>query len=250
MSQPLPQFFRSETRTVEGRPLRRPFHAKAKPKSTSSKSSRPIARQKSFAPRLVMMVKDPKIGQVKTRLAQGVGGVRAASFYRNASSALFSRLSDTGRWETYIAVSPDNAVAKSVWPLTAHRFAQGRGDLGQRMNRVMEGLPPGPVVIVGTDSPALTPAHVKEAFARLGQNDAVVGPASDGGYWLVGLKRRPHVPKAFQSVRWSSADTLADTLANLKTQSVATLATLDDVDEATDLERVKSFEGRRILPAS
>ena len=83
------------------------------------------------------------------------------------------------------------------------------------MARVMGGLPPGPAIIVGSDIPDLKAAHVADGFARLGRADTVFGPAPDGGYWLVGARRRPAQPDMFRDVRWSSRHALSDTIANL-----------------------------------
>jgi glycosyltransferase A (GT-A) superfamily protein (DUF2064 family) len=118
------------------------------------------------------------------------------------------------------------------------------------MQRVMDRLPPGPVVIIGTDIPGIRATHIREAFRMLGRHDAVFGPSPDGGYWLVGLKRMPRVPRAFAGVRWSSAHALADTLRNLGALRVGQAARLADVDEAADLARLGGAHGRRILPVS
>jgi glycosyltransferase A (GT-A) superfamily protein (DUF2064 family) len=100
-------------------------------------------------------------------------------------------------------------------------------------------LPPGPVVLVGSDIPALRAGHVAHAFRLLGRNDFVFGPAGDGGFWLVGARRRKPMPRAlFAGVRWSTAQALADTLAGLPSGYSRGLADmLDDVDDAQDLRR-------------
>lgn len=194
------------------------------------------------------MVKEPAVGRVKTRLAREVGGVRAASFYRVNSAALLRRVGQTGRWRTELGVTPDRAVASPVWPSALPRRAQGGGDLGKRMQRVMDSIPPGPVVVIGTDVPAVKPNHIHAALKALGRHDAVVGPSPDGGYWLFGLKRRPRVPRAFGSVAWSSREALTQTLANLSGLSVASIVSLADVDEAQDLNLAGSAVGRIVLP--
>ena len=125
-----------------------------------------------------------------------------------------------------------------MWPRGMARRPQGGGDLGVRMQHIFDWKPPGPVVIVGTDVPAIRPAHIAEAFRLLGRHDAVFGPATDGGYWLVGLRRRPRVSCPFANVRWSSPHALSDTLTNLECRTVAFVATLSDVDGARlQLER-------------
>jgi glycosyltransferase A (GT-A) superfamily protein (DUF2064 family) len=78
----------------------------------------------------------------------------------------------------------------------------------------------------------------------------VLGPASDGGYWLVGLKRRPHVLRPFGGVRWSGPHALADTLRNLARWRVGFAATLADVDDAAGLAARADLVGRRVLPRS
>jgi len=185
---------------------------------------------------LVVFVREPRIGRVKSRLARDIGCVGAWAFYRRTLAGVLRRLGGDGRWQTWLAVTPDCGDDAS-WPRTWRVIGQGRGDLGRRMDRAMRVLPPGPAVIVGTDIPDLCAAHVARGFRALGDHDAVFGPAADGGYWLVGLRRSPRVPEAFTGVRWSSQHALADTLANLAGLEVAFLETLDDVDDSAALAR-------------
>jgi rSAM/selenodomain-associated transferase 1 len=194
---------------------------------------------------LVVMVKEPQAGRVKTRLARGIGAANAAAFYRHATAAVLSRVTCPGEWGTILAVAPDPACASRAWPSHTKRIAQGHGDLGQRMQRVMDRLPPGPVLIIGSDIPGIRARHIRNAFAALGRNDAVFGPAPDGGYWLVGLKRFPRVLRAFRKVRWSTEHALADTRANLTGLRVAHIDTLDDIDDAADFARAGGRYGRR-----
>jgi hypothetical protein len=95
------------------------------------------------------------------------------------------------------------------------------------------------VVVVGSDIPEVTPQHIARAFAALGAHDLVFGPATDGGYWLVGARRRPALPAGlFDRVRWSTPHALADTLAGLPAGlRVATVDTLDDVDDGAAFAR-------------
>ena len=88
-----------------------------------------------------------------------------------------------------------------------------------------------------------------QAFRVLGGAQCVFGRAADGGYWLVGARRRPHTPRPFANVRWSSEHALTDTLANLAGRSVGFAATLNDVDDAAALARCGSF-GRRVVAGS
>jgi uncharacterized protein len=194
------------------------------------------------------MAKAPMAGVVKTRLAREIGVVGATRFARHAAHALLGRVASDPRWQTIVAVAPDTGVVSRFWPHQLARMPQGGRDLGARMQHIFDHLPPGPALIVGTDVPGITPAHMAEAFRLLGRHDAVFGPAVDGGYWVVGAKRRPRVPRLFADVRWSGPHALADTLANLKGSTVAFAATLRDVDDAQSLEASAGCFGRRVLP--
>lgn len=186
--------------------------------------------------RLVVMLKEPRPGRVKTRLSRGIGMVPAAWWFRHQTAALLRRLGDP-RWQLILAVSPDRAgLASRIWPVHLPRVAQGPGDLGERMGRLLRGLPPGPVAIVGGDIPGLGKPHIARAFAALGDHEAVFGPAPDGGYWLVGMKRiAPPPATLFKGVRWSSPHALSDSMASLGKCRIALVDTLRDVDTAADL---------------
>ena len=109
----------------------------------------------------------------------------------------------------------------------------------------MAAAPPGPVVLVGADIPELGPRHVADAFAALGRAEAVLGPARDGGYWLIGLRRgaRALPARALAGVRWSGPHALADSAASLAPLTLAHAATLRDVDEPSDLGRMHDVAG-------
>lgn len=199
--------------------------------------------------RLVIMVKAPQAGRVKTRLAREIGVVGATSFYRHASSAVVGRLGADPRWQTVLAIAPDTAARARYWPAPLARRAQGNGDLGRRMQALFDRLPPGPVIIIGSDCPAVRPDDIASAFRALGGADAVLGPAPDGGYWLVGEWRSPKALPAFTGVRWSSERTLADTVANFSARRVAFVRELPDVDTAADLSRLNGKGARRVHAA-
>tara|TARA_R110002096_G_scaffold105964_4_gene233178 strand:+ start:3003 stop:3584 length:582 start_codon:yes stop_codon:yes gene_type:complete len=182
------------------------------------------------------MVKEPRPGRVKTRLGRDLGMTAAAWWFRLQSRALLRRVQDP-RWQLVLAVAPDRAgMTSRVWPAHLTRWPQGRGNLGDRMGRMLRGAPPGPVCVIGADIPGITAAHIANAFNALRANDAVFGPAHDGGYWLIGLKRsRPIPPRLFANVRWSTEHALADTIATLQNHRIAQVAMLKDVDTIDDL---------------
>lgn len=189
---------------------------------------------------LVVMVKFPAAGRVKTRLARDIGRVAAAWWFRHQLRALLRRLEDP-RWQIWLSVAPDTALDSSVWPAHLPRISQGQGDLGVRMRAAFEALPKGRACLIGGDIPTVQKHHIAASFAALGAKEAVFGPATDGGFWLVGFRRtRPLPPKLFQGVRFSTEHTLADSLASLGGQSHAVVAELADVDTAADLAGARS----------
>jgi rSAM/selenodomain-associated transferase 1 len=191
---------------------------------------------------LVVMVKAPVMGRVKTRLAREVGSIEALRFYRSATAALLRRLAFDPRWRTVLAIDPPRACRASHWSRAIARSPQCRGDLGVRMRDQLGRAPHGPVVLIGSDIPGIAPRHVADAFAALRCHDSVFGPAEDGGYWLIGLCAGFRPPGGlFDHVRWSTPHALADTRANLSGRKVAFVATLFDVDDAADWRRWKSL---------
>lgn len=181
------------------------------------------------------MLKVPRPGRVKTRLGRDIGLVASAWWFRHQVRALLCRIEDP-RWRTVLAVAPDEEGACSrVWPGHFERWPQGRGNLGDRMIRMMRRAR-GSVCVVGADVPGITRQRVARAFTELGRHDAVFGPAPDGGYWLIGVKKGSNLGKmALDGVRWSTEHALNDSLTALDMRRVAYVDTLADVDTVDDL---------------
>ncbi|MDP2331075.1 MAG: TIGR04282 family arsenosugar biosynthesis glycosyltransferase [Reyranella sp.] len=201
---------------------------------------------------LVIFARTPQFGRVKRRLARDIGTPDATRFYRSTLSRQIGFMSRDPRWTVWLFVTPDTELRHPAWrgavPLQRVR-PQGRGDLGQRMLKPFQMLPPGPVVLVGSDIPGMRPSHIDHAFRLLGRHDLVFGPARDGGFWLIGARRlRPMPRDLFAGVRWSTAHALADTRANIPaTVSAGEADTLEDIDTADDLRR---FQLRRTVLAA
>jgi len=187
-------------------------------------------------PRLVIMLKEPVAGRVKTRLGQEIGMTTAAWWFRHQSAALIRRL-QSPRWETWLAVAPDTALHSRCWPAHLPRMTQGQGDLGARMRRILA-RGPGPVLLVGGDIPGVRAAHITRAFGALGNHDLVFGPALDGGFWLAGA-RGPLPVKLFCGVAWSSATTLDEAISSAGSARVALVDRLGDVDTLADYRHQK-----------
>jgi len=189
---------------------------------------------------VIIFVKAPRAGKVKTRLGAGVGMGRAAALFRILTARTISEAMKGG-WRTILAVDPPSAMSgwERLWPPSLKRAPQGEGDLGVRMAGAFAQAPSGPVVIIGADAPGLRARHLRQAFKALAGADAVFGPAEDGGYWLIGLARRRSAPDIFKRVRWSTKHALKDTVETLPASfAIAYLETLADIDEACDLKNL------------
>ncbi|MDP2241185.1 MAG: glycosyltransferase [Burkholderiales bacterium] len=191
---------------------------------------------------LVLFARQPRYGVGKRRLAADVGDLEALRFARGSLARLRRTLGSDPRWTLWLALSPDRPTD---WAAPARIIAQGPGDLGDRLSRVVRALPPGPVVILGADTPTVTREDVAGAFAALGSHEAVFGPARDGGYWLIGLRRRPRQHLPFAGVRWSTEHALADTMAAMDGCAVALLREQEDIDDGPSLRRYLSGLRRR-----
>ena len=216
--------------------MRRPPDAATPARRASGLPRRPGAAAPPRRRQVVVMLKLPRPGRVKTRLARDIGPVAAAWWMRHQATRLLRRLRDP-RWQLVLAVAPDAALHDPAWPGDLPRRPQGPGDLGARMGRVFRTAPPGPVCIVGADIPALSRGHIARAFAALAGGRAVLGPAEDGGYWLIGLPGGAPPAGLFDGVRWSSATARADTIATLGPLVPVLTDRLGDVDTAADLAR-------------
>ena len=189
---------------------------------------------------LVLFARAPLLGTGKRRLAQDIGDIAALRFERLMLVLLLRRLGADKRWQLRIAVTPDKACRHIRYRHgLIETFGQGRGDLGARMLRVLRACPPGPVVLIGADIPALGSRHIAAAFRLLGSHDLVFGPAEDGGFWLVGARHARRLPHLFERVRWSGPHALADTLAGLPRRlTIGFAERLEDVDDGEAYRRL------------
>lgn len=189
---------------------------------------------------LVVFARAPVRGQVKTRLARGVGEDAALALHRAFLADVCAAAEGVAaRRVLAVAGDPDHAGLDGL-PL--ERVEQGEGDLGARMARALARyVADGPVCLIGCDAPTVPRAYLEEAFVRLGEVDLVVGPSTDGGYWLVGA-RRP-APELFEDVAWGTEAVLPETLRRLRGRSHALLPFWYDVDDVEDLALLRAHLG-------
>src|SRR5436309_2445791 len=142
--------------------------------------------------KLIVFVRAPELGKVKTRLAKAIGDQRALAAYEEMLGRLFVNLQAVAQVE--LRCTPDDASASlRAWLQPGwQRKPQGAGDLGEKLKRsfdesFQEGFER--VVIIGSDAPEVSRRDVELAWHHLGNHDVVLGPAKDGGYWLIGLRK-------------------------------------------------------------
>ena len=190
--------------------------------------------------RVVVMAKAPVAGRVKTRLIPTLGAEGAAGLARRLLDATLAQARAAGLGEIELCCAPDTTHAAFVAQRERGSVVlstQGEGDLGARMHHAfLRGLAQAPqVIVIGTDVPALDAAYLQAADEALSGCDGVLGPAADGGYALIGL-RRP-APRLFEQMPWSTGQVLAITRERIAECGLrhAELATLFDIDEPADL---------------
>jgi uncharacterized protein len=196
------------------------------------------------APILQIFAREPVAGAVKTRLAAAIGAARAAAVYRELTAVTLQHarralalghVAAVELWCTPSAGTPwFNACAATA---AASQHVQSDGDLGVRMRKaIADGLTRAEgVLLIGTDCPLLDATTISAAAVMLATHDAILGPAEDGGFVLVGAR----VKISFDGVRMSTAHTAHDTLGVFAQEGLCCgmLPELWDVDEAADLER-------------
>lgn len=191
---------------------------------------------------LLIFTRNPELGKVKTRLAKTVGDQTALEIY----SFLLQKTR-----EVSLKVSSDKAIYYSVkirendiWDANSYqKHLQMGDDLGVRMQHAFQqSFKDGyqKVVIIGSDLYDLTPEIIENAFTQLDSNELVLGPAKDGGYYLLGMKTLH--PAIFQNKEWGTASVLRETLEDLKDKKVSLLEELNDVDVYEDIENHPAFQ--------
>ena len=189
-----------------------------------------------MAASVYIFAKPPRMGLSKTRLARSLNRSGARRIARFTLERSLKAASDP-RWTAVISTTP---LASLSAEFTASgrglpRMLQGPGTLGDRLSRAFASAPPGPVIFIGGDAPDISSALIWRAVKETRPGTAVVGPATDGGFWLLGLWKglKPETP--FQNVRWSTEHALADVISNLPGRTrVHRLPKLMDIDEAED----------------
>lgn len=186
---------------------------------------------------LLIFTRNPELGKVKTRLAKTIGNEKALTVYkdlllhtRNETQAI-----DCDKFVFYDSEIVDN----DIWSGTSYqKKLQSNGDLGQRMHEAFKTLFEmgySNCIIVGSDLFDLKAIIIETAFKELLNYEVLIGPAEDGGYYLLGLKKDDYA--IFQNKDWGTASVFKATMRDLENKKVGILDTLNDIDTFEDLER-------------
>ena len=191
--------------------------------------------------RLVIFAKAPQAGQVKTRLMPALGAQGATALAQRMLAHVLQQALQANAGPVELCMSPspgDPAWENIAIPAAVLRTAQGEGDLGERMARAVRRVTAEagqPVLLMGSDCPALTAAVLHEAARQLPTHDALLVPVADGGYVLIGLKSP--CPTLFTQMPWSTASVAAETLSRMAALGFKVWRgpLLHDIDEPADL---------------
>ncbi len=201
--------------------------------------------------KLIVFARYPEKGRCKTRLAKTLGENTALEIYRVLLGHTLEAVRKSG-FPAELRVTPDeNAIDDPAWgPYSGTFRPQGEGDLGVRMalafkEAFREGATK--VVVIGTDCPGLEAEILHQAYRELDTCEAVIGPASDGGYYLLGLSREN--PGLFAKIPWSTPHVFQATKTILENRNISylLLPTLADVDTEDDFQRLRTTEPLNVI---
>lgn len=190
---------------------------------------------------IILFARCPRQGKVKTRLARQLGARAALELYRNFILDMADTLA-AAAYDSAIFVTPGrDTAAMARWLGRRFAYYPQRGkDLGERMkNAFNAAFERGyeSCILIGSDLPDLPASILDKAFQALTDHDAVMGPARDGGYYLVGFRRETMVPAIFEHIPWGTDTVFTETMAVFRQQptDVSILPERRDMDEAADL---------------
>ncbi|PZX54893.1 TIGR04282 family arsenosugar biosynthesis glycosyltransferase [Algoriphagus chordae] len=197
---------------------------------------------KENKPALIIFQKNLILGRVKTRLAADIGDEAALVAYKSLLSYTYEVLNDLSV-DKYIFYADYIPVAKPSFDESYHFELQEGDDLGERMSKAFQTLFAkgyDSLIIIGTDCAELTTDILKDSFSILEQKDAVIGPATDGGYYLLGMSK--FIPGLFENIPWSTelVARRSKEYLSLNNLSCGTVPVLSDVDLLADWKRFES----------
>ena len=193
---------------------------------------------------LIIFTRNPELGKVKTRLASTIGDEKALAIYKEL---LLHTMETTRNLEGDVFVFYDKKIEENdIWPNeTYHKFVQSGEDLGEKMQNAFQklfDLKYQNCIIIGSDLFDLNEKLISDAFQILDLNDVVIGPAEDGGYYLLGLKKI--IPEIFKNKKWGTSSVFKDTIKDLENLKIEYTKKLNDIDTFEDLEKSNYYKNK------
>lgn len=190
---------------------------------------------------VIMFVKEPKLGFVKTRLSKTCGEEFTLDLYKCFVKDLIYTLSNES-YDFKLCVYPSIELINSSFG-DFDNFLQVEGDLGIKMQRAFEekfeeGYEK--IVLIGSDTPHISNEIINDSFKELENNDIVLGPSLDGGYYLIAFNKKTFQDEVFKNISWSTSKVLNQTLHKLNTKNVYLHEILNDIDILDDLKEFYS----------
>jgi len=203
-----------------------------------------MKQQKTTA--LALMLRAPQIGKIKTRLATKLGEKNTLQLYKYMVEDIYEQIAYT-QADLILSVEPaDQIMLVKNWLQPAHAQEQIQGDLGEKMHHCIDILLTkgwANVIVIGSDIPSLSKKILNQAIEMLEDNcvDTIIGPAGDGGYYLIGFNQQSYNKSIFESIDWGSPNVYNQTMTKLDglANQTGILPTLNDIDTFEDLKNIK-----------
>ena len=193
---------------------------------------------------LIIFTRNPELGKVKTRLASTIGDEKALVIYKEL---LLHTMETTKNIDVDVFVFYDKKIEENdIWSNeTYHKFVQSGEDLGEKMQNAFQklfDLKYQNCIIIGSDLFDLNEKIISDAFQMFDKNDVVIGPAEDGGYYLLGLKKI--IPEIFKNKKWGTSSVFEDTIKDLENLKIEYTKKLNDIDTFEDLEKSNYYKNK------
>ena len=186
---------------------------------------------------VIMFVKEPKLGFVKTRLSKTCGKEFTLDLYKLFVKDLINTLSNQD-YDFKLCAYPNLELINQIFG-NFDNFLQVNGNLGLKMQTAFEQQFEkvyDKIVLIGSDTPHISDEIIKKSFNQLEHHDIVLGPSLDGGYYLIAFNKKTFYAEVFKNISWSTSVVLEQTLQKLHTKNIHFLKALNDIDDIDDLK--------------
>jgi len=181
---------------------------------------------------IYIFARRPEISIGKSRLKNKIGKILGSNFYHNNLSNLLRKLNSDKRINITLCVNPDSSTKN--WPRhispKIKRIPQGKGDIGKKMSKILN-MNKEKKILIGSDIPKISTKVIMETWKKLNRCNVILGPAYDGGFWLIGFANRTNIQNLFKNIDWHKNNTLKQVKNNIpKHKKLLFTQTLYDID--------------------